>query len=316
MNETEQKKASGQTSFDSLLEKKESDESGLAFEGPLKRDSSEEILIKHNIKKLSAWFHTWHTWQKRILICSIMNCSTKQQLMVLATSLEPILHMDFSSSLVPPLQALHLDGVVLFHIQRSVTERVIQPEIVHKVDSQAYLKSLPSTFLSKGAAFFSKSSSKNTTESSLSPREENSTYPSSHAMPLMEPVQTPPKDKKKKRAIILPALPLTHLEHSPSPGLDREASFHQLLDLRRQRFSSVPDFHSSADLLRKRGKRLSEGRQAQRLLVKSKLMESPFTRPWQQKAEQFKEHLAQVTKVRHTYVRLYMIIIIPPPPPS
>ncbi len=256
--------------------------------GQLTRDSSEEILNKHNIKKLSSWFHTWHSWQKRLLVCTVMNCCSKQQLAVLATSLEPILHMDFSSSLLPPLQSLHLDSVATFHVQRAITKKIIQPEtVVAAVDSQAHLNSLPSTFNSSNIA-----TSLSSSDASL--MADSPGLSSSEKQPKMEPARS------EKRESLLPVIPLTHPDHLPTPGLDRETSFHQLLDYRRQRFSSVPDFRSTANLLKKYKKWGAQGRKSvgRTLLAKSRTISAyNQTQVWDQRTEQFKEQLGLVTDV-------------------
>lgn len=294
------------SSLDSLLEDKRESTSTLRVEsGELRRDDSEEILIKHNIKKLSSWFPTWYTWQKRLLICSVMNCCSKQQLVVLATSLEPILHMDFSSSLFPPLQALHLDGVALFHIQRGVMRKIAKPEVVPDVDSRAYLNSLPSTFLSTNTEHPSKSTVHGISSTSLGWGE--TSYHFSLKKPLMEPVQTQTRssDTRKKKESILPAMPLTHPGHLPTPRVGREVSFNQLLGLRRQRFSSVPDFHSTTELLKSCRKTWGDERKRSpgRALLRRKTISAYYTRAqsWEQRTEQFKEQLAQVTDVSHDF---------------
>lgn len=290
----------------------------------LQRENSKEFVVKYEIKRLSSWFHSWHAWQQRLLVCTVMNCSTKQQLMMLATSLEPILHMDFCSILVPPLQSLHLDGVALFHNRRSITHRYVLPEIIPKVDSEAYLDSLPSTFLSKKTALLSKMPNEKLSSASLEKCLSQAHIPiqtisapsltaSSYFLftlkkPLMDPElkkpsrftskpKKPPKIKKKEA--IFPALPLTHPNHLPTPVIAREASFDQMLGLRRQRFSSVPEFRCTVELMKKSGRKwVSEKRRE--TLVRRKTIGTycAKTQSWQQNAEQFKERLAQVTSVR------------------
>ena len=255
---------------------------------------SEEIVVKYDIKRLSSWFHTWKTWQKRLLICSVMNCCTKQQLMMLATSMEPLLHMDFCSTLLPPFQSLHLDGIAVFHNTRIITHRCTEPEIIPKIDSQAYLNSLPSTFLSKSSA------------SSIPPPSSSHLHQKDQASPNM-PFVSPKKDKKNqiKREPILPALPLTHPEHLPGPN--REPSFQQLIGQRRQRFSSVPDFHSTMSLLKNSRKRWNEGSKRRKAHMKRKTISTYFTQPLKldHRAEEFKGQLAQVTKASaHVHIGL------------
>lgn len=256
---------------------------------------SEEIVVKYDIKRLSSWFYTWKTWQKRLLICSVVNCCTKQQLMMLATSMEPLLHMDFCSTLLPPFQSLHLDGIAVFHNTRIITHRCTEPEIIPKIDSQAYLNSLPSTFLSKSSV------------SSIPPPSSSHLHHKdqvSPKRPFMNPKKDIKNESKKKREPILPALPLTHPKHLPTPGLNREPSFHQLLGQRRQRFSSVPDFHSTMGLLKNSRKRWNEHRRSH---MKRKTISTYFTQPLtsDHRAEEFKGQLAQVTKASmHVHIGL------------
>lgn len=284
----------------------------------LKRDNSEEFVVKYEIKRLSSWFNSWQAWQQRLLVCTVMNCSSKQQLMMLATALEPILHMDFCSILLPPLQSLHLDGVALFQNRRAITHRYVLPEIIPKVDSQAYLNSLPSTFLSKKTALLSKAPFQNISSVSLGKKASKGKSPTHHIssptlkkssqylfslrQPLMEPVKQTHKTTKKirKKEPILPAMPLTHPDHLPTPVIAREASFDQMLGLRRQRFSSIPEFRPTVELMKKTGRMWFSGKGGRgKALVRRKTVSTYYTETHslQQKAEQFKEQLAEVTSV-------------------
>lgn len=57
--------------------------------------------MKQHAKLIGSWFKVWRPWQRRIILCSaILSCS-KSQLSVLMTSLEPLLHRDFSAFLAP-----------------------------------------------------------------------------------------------------------------------------------------------------------------------------------------------------------------------
>ena len=76
------------------------------------------IVLKQNIKDLHLWFCIWHKWQKRIAICRIIEHCPTPHMKSLATSLEPILHLDFSSSLAPLMAALHQETTNTFRIQR------------------------------------------------------------------------------------------------------------------------------------------------------------------------------------------------------
>lgn len=186
--------------------------------------SARDLIVRHNVKRLSIWFKTWHSWQQRILVCHLMKHCSKQHLEFLATALEPILHLDFSSSLVPHMQSLHLDGVARFQIHRSVLQSTINPSVMEVEDSLAYLDSIPTTLLTN-----SKESSEVTTQDS----------------------RIPPVSARSKRVSLLPALPLTHIHHVTAvtttfqpPGLKNTVS------MCRQHFSSVPNFKLTSDLLK------------------------------------------------------------------
>ena len=292
-------------------------------ETELQRENSEEFVVKYDIKRLSSWFNSWQAWQQRLLVCTVMNCSTKQQLMMLATALEPVLHMDFCSILVPPFQSLHLDGVALFQNRRAVTQSFLLPKIIPNVDSETYLNSLPSTFLSKKTAMLSKlpiedlrtsTLGKTLSEVQQSPSERTITSLTrstncllSVKRPQMDPRRTSktaakaqrvPR-KSRKSEPILPALPLSHPDHLPTPVINRGTSFDQLLGLRRQRFSSVPEFQSTVELMKKSGKRWVSGRKGEGL-IRRKTVGTYYTpiQSLQRKAEQFKEQLTKVTSVR------------------
>lgn len=269
--------------------------------------SQEELLMRHKVKKLSLWFHTWAPWQRRVLVCSVMSCCTREQLQMLATSLEPLLHMDFSTGLLPPLQALHLDGVTLFHIQRAVTQRLSQPEADKTGDSDAYLNSLPSTFFSFNTNRFCRKSSRISIRysSPVAGRPDSQkSHPSSVSL-RDEPKVTvqysgkkrqEEKEKTPVKESILPAVPLIHPDHlTAGGGANRETSFTQLLG--RQRFSSVPDFRSTTDLLKQSGKRWTMGQtgRAKRRTTGAILA---TIQSWKaQKTEMFKDQLALVTSV-------------------
>lgn len=57
--------------------------------------------MKQHAKLISSWFKVWRPWQRRILLCSVIVSCSKSQLSVLVTSLEPLLHRDFSAFLAP-----------------------------------------------------------------------------------------------------------------------------------------------------------------------------------------------------------------------
>lgn len=57
--------------------------------------------MKQQVKLISSWFKAWRPWQRRIVLCSVILSCSKSQLSVLITSLEPLLHRDFSAFLAP-----------------------------------------------------------------------------------------------------------------------------------------------------------------------------------------------------------------------
>lgn len=186
--------------------------------------STRDLIVRHNVKRLSIWFKTWHSWQQRILVCHLMKHCSKQHMEFLATALEPILHLDFSSSLVPHMQSLHLDGVARFQIHRSVLQSTINPSVMQVEDSLAYLDSIPTTLLTN-----SKESSEVTTQDS----------------------RILPVSARSKRESLLPALPLTHIQHATAVT----TTFQQPVPKNsvstcRQHFSSVPNFKLTSDLLK------------------------------------------------------------------
>lgn len=193
---------------------------------PLITASPRDLIARQNTKRLLLWFQTWHAWQQRTFICRMMEHCSKQHLELLATALEPILHLDFSSSLVPHLASLHLDGSATFQVQRSVLQNVIRPEILGAEDSLAYLSSIPTTLLTDS--------------------KDNSQQFAATDRPRMNPCA---QGVRSGRESILPAIPLTHVKHVPPFSLSHQ-SLEDIVALRRERFGSVPDFKSTTDLLK------------------------------------------------------------------
>lgn len=54
---------------------------------------------KQICKKVCEWFTSWRSWQQRILLCGVSDKCTKSQLQALVTTLEPVFHRDFTTSL-------------------------------------------------------------------------------------------------------------------------------------------------------------------------------------------------------------------------
>ena len=199
------------------------------FPFPLITANPRDLVARQNTKRLLLWFQTWHAWQQRTFICRMMEHCSRQHLELLVTALEPILHLDFSSSLVPHLASLHLDGAATFQVQRSVLQSMIRPEILEAEDSLAYLGSIPTTLLTDSV---------------------------DHSQALTANDSTRIKDTalgargvRSGRESILPAIPLTHVKHIPPFSLSHQ-SLEDIVALRRERFGSVPDFKSTTDLLK------------------------------------------------------------------
>ncbi len=217
--------------------------------------SSNHFLTLHRIKQVTNWFPTWLPGQKRVFVCQLMENCSREQLELLATSLEPILHLDFSTSLGPHLQALHLDRAATFHVQRTLVQNVLNP--LQSLHSWACLESLP-----------------------LTSSDGNSWKPKRY---------TPRSIPKKEPGVILPAVPLTHPHHRVSRSIE------DIVTLRKQRYGSIPDFASTANLLRNvRHKELlrtpTKNRQRTRSL-------GAATNEYRQ-AESFKTQLTGLAKVR------------------
>jgi hypothetical protein len=82
------------------------------------------LLTKRNVKQLKEWFPQWHNWQKRIVLCRIIEHCSSSHIKTLSTALEPILHLDFASSLNPLMAALHVEGSRTFKIQRLTDKKI------------------------------------------------------------------------------------------------------------------------------------------------------------------------------------------------
>ena len=59
------------------------------------------VTVKQNIKLVCSWFKKWRSWQRRIVLCNAVLLCSKDLLYILLTSLEPLLHRDFSAFIAP-----------------------------------------------------------------------------------------------------------------------------------------------------------------------------------------------------------------------
>ena len=232
----------------------------------------QELVARESLKKVSGWFESWRDWQRRVFICQAMEQSSRRQLRLLATVLEPVLHIDFSSSLVPHLASLHVDGSATFQVQRGVLRRVLCESESQMISTCPRLPSLPTTLAS--------SETDGETATSEKTREGGGAG----------------KVEEDESGILRPALPLTHPQHAL---ISQNSS---LEELRRTRFSSVPDFQSTTNLLRDiKRKDLFRPRRHHRRsqsLGSCRVTKSRANRHQkQQEAEKFKTQLVSVSEV-------------------
>lgn len=239
----------------------------------------QELVARQSMKKISLWFTTWRTWQQRIFVCRIMEQCSRYQLHILATALEPVLHIDFSSSLMPHLASLHVDGAATFQVQRGMLQQMVSSDLAEP--SVAYLPSLPTTLLT----------SESTSHTKVTTHVDDDIAHIDEAGKCM---------KKKEERVMLPSvLPLTHSKHAL---ISPESSLEDVQALRHTRFSSVPDFQSTTNLLRcVKHKELFRPRHHNRSHSLNTYLhtKSNMGCNWKKhQAEQFKTQLAAVSQVR------------------
>lgn len=89
--------------------------------------SSVELVLRQHLKKLVSWFLVWRSWQKRIFLCNLVeNCSIGQ-LKLLATALEPIFHIDFTTVFTQCAEAN--ESASLLNAQYFVVHRLTQQNL-------------------------------------------------------------------------------------------------------------------------------------------------------------------------------------------
>lgn len=171
------------------------------------------VVARQNLKTILLCFRTWHAWQRRVFVCHVMETCTREQLELLSTDLEPALHFDFSTALLPPLAALHLAGAATFQVRRDLKQCLLRAEVIPAEPS-----------LTCTAATSSSSTSTSV------PREGN------------DPSTLTKSCLAAKSTLIWPAVPLVHTGHATlwDQGLGDTAA------LKRKRFSSVPDVCSTS----------------------------------------------------------------------
>lgn len=280
------------------------------------------LAYRQRAKQLVHWFGTWRTWQRRAAICHAMEHCSVKQLELLATALEPTLHLDFSSSFVPHLASLHLDGAATFRVRRGVMQDVLNlsalEERAGKVleESQRGGNDLNPTSSGLTTLFTSTSdeSRGSTTaelpRTSLTPTRNNSG--TEEGAKLLGTVVS-------ARGNMLPILPLTHTNHAAlGQCASRYVSIEKAVSLHRKRFASVPDFKSTTSLLKhikhKESLRPLGRAKHQRSASEGGLIRASLYGGRQQvkrPAECFKEQLSTLSKARdmqgpysHTYMYL------------
>lgn len=271
--------------------------------------SSHDLVAKYNMKRLTSWFKSWRTWQKRLFTCRVMEHCSKQHLELLATSLEPVLHFDFSSSFSAPLQSLHLDNVATFQVQRTIMQSVINPQVLEASNSLSQVTTSVSSseessiLLQREDIELKKASSQKQRhlrhkliEDSLSLKE----------MQSNKDIKIMITDSSHKaRETIVPSLPLIHVEHARALSSERTSiSMEDLVTLQRKQFSSVPDFKSTTDLLRNMKQADAFKTKARRRHHRSSTVGTypifaKTHREERRQAELFKEQLAIASNVRY-----------------
>lgn len=211
--------------------------------GGLEADASAvfslSLGMQLNLKQLKLWFSTWHEWQKRVAVCRIIENCTKANLESLATSLEPVLHLDFSTSLSPLMAAVHLEGSRTFRIQRAADYTLpstIAPAVpLPKKEDPLFSESFTKHNLQSTPSFLQ------SMESNVQMKKSSGYFSIS----------------SKPEQVFLPEIPSTHSKHKLSPAssdfnqstISQRSSSIELSHLHRP-YNSVPDIRSTVDLLK------------------------------------------------------------------
>ena len=90
-----------------------------------------QLALRQCLKLLSNWFSLWRKWQKRIFLCNLVeNCGVRQ-LKLLVTALEPILHVDFTTTF--PMCTTQSDSSL--KIQQSLVRKLTQLSLKEYYDT-------------------------------------------------------------------------------------------------------------------------------------------------------------------------------------
>ena len=95
--------------------------------------ASVQLVLRQHLKKLISWFHVWRSWQKRIFLCNLVENCTIGQLKLLATALEPVLHVDFTT--VFPLCEEATDSTSSLTVQHSLVRKLTQQNLKEFYDT-------------------------------------------------------------------------------------------------------------------------------------------------------------------------------------
>lgn len=93
------------------------------------------LHLQKSLKSVRGWFALWRPWQKRIAICHMLEQCPYSQLEWLSTALEPVLHLDFASSLAPLNAALHQEGSQTFFVKRALSENPLRDNLDYNEES-------------------------------------------------------------------------------------------------------------------------------------------------------------------------------------
>ena len=229
------------------------------------------LKLQQNLKKLRGWFSLWRQWQKRVAVCRLLEQCPLAQLEFLATSLEPLLHLDFANSLKPLSAALHQEGAQSFYVQRAFRRSPLKECEKEQV-------------LERG-------------------RDENHiSITAEHRAPsrLIEEEET--MEMAQEETVFHPALPVHHPRHNVS--LPSTSEYWQHLsppetDPRpfpslHRKLNSVPDIRSTTNLLHRARGEVGSGGRHRKTKSFGQLRKS---KDKQQCAEEYKKQLTSIATV-------------------
>ena len=205
------------------------------------------LTMQMNLKQLKTWFCMWHEWQKRIVICRIIESCSEPHLKLLATSLEPVLHLDFSTALSPLMAALHHEGSQTFRIQRAAGTSNIKPAATSEIapmKSELSSKNIWSTEQHRKLLPLHSSTTVGNVQSDSV--KDHKQYTQTH------------RQYDQQEQIFLPIIPRTHSKHKVSPASsdfsNPQTSLYYSSDFElsplHRTYNSVPDIRSSTDLIK------------------------------------------------------------------